>query len=96
MLKKEIKKDKMECLAPQMLGVVKEKRTSLFYGVRVDKRLKGGIETIWYRSSIMAENKNYYLGAYASEQMAGYAFNVGFNFLNNFSLALKYFFILLC
>ena len=82
-MKKKIEKDKMADFAPQMSGVVKEKRTSLFYGVRVDKRLKGGIETIWYRSSIMAENKNYYLGAYASEQMAGYAFNVGFNFLNN-------------
>jgi len=70
-------------IANVLLGVVKEKRTSLYYGVRVDKRLKGEIETIWYRSEIEAENKKYYLGAYVSEQMAGYAFNVGFNFLNN-------------
>ena len=45
MLKKKSKKDKMEDLAPQMLGVVKEKRTSLFYGVRVDKRVKNQVET---------------------------------------------------
>lgn len=83
MLKKEIKKDKMEDLAPQMLGVVKEKRTSLFYGVRVDKRVKNQIETIWYRTGIEAENKKYYLGAYINEQHAAYAFNVGFSFLNN-------------
>ena len=70
-------------IANVLLGVVKEKRTSLYYGVRVDKRLKGKVETIWYRSQIEAENKKYYLGAYVSEQMAGYAFNVGFNFLNN-------------
>lgn len=70
-------------IANVLLGVVKEKRTSLYYGVRVDKRLKGEVETIWYRSEIEAENKKYYLGAYVSEQMAGYAFNVGFNFLNN-------------
>ena len=70
-------------IANVLLGVVKEKRTSLYYGVRVDKRLKGEVETVWYRSEIEAENKKYYLGAYVSDQMAGYAFNVGFNFLNN-------------
>lgn len=70
-------------IANVLLGVVKEKRTSLYYGVRVDKRLNGEVETIWYRSEIEAENKKYYLGAYLSEQMAAYAFNVGFNFLNN-------------
>ncbi|MBP6432950.1 MAG: hypothetical protein KA319_14405 [Ferruginibacter sp.] len=74
---------KSPAFAKPLLGVVKEKRTSLFYGVRLDKRLKGEVETIWYRSEIEAENKKYYLGAYVSEQMAGYAFNVGFNFLNN-------------
>jgi hypothetical protein len=67
----------------KLLGVVKEKRTSLFYGVRVDKRLNGDVETIWYRTAIEAENKKYYLGAYVSEEMAAYAFNIGFNFLNN-------------
>jgi len=62
---------------------VKEKRTSLYYGVRVDKRIKNDVETIWYRSSIEAENVKYYLGAYSNEQHAGYAFNVGFNILSN-------------
>ena len=78
-----MKKDKTEDLAPQMLGVVKEKRTSLFYGVRVDKRVKNQVETIWYRTEIEAENKKYYLGAYRNEQHAAYAFNIGFNFLKN-------------
>lgn len=62
---------------------VKEKRTSLFYGVRVDKRIKNGNETIWYRSEIEAENIKYYLGAYANEHHAGFAFNVGFEILTN-------------
>lgn len=62
---------------------VKEKRTSLFYGVRVDKRIKDGNETIWYRSSIEAENIKYYLGAYSNEHHAGFAFNIGFNILSN-------------
>lgn len=66
-----------------LLGVVKEKRTSLYYGVRVDKRIKNQTETIWYRASIEAENKKYYLGAYINEQHAAYAFNIGFAFLEN-------------
>ena len=69
---------------PQPLkGVVKEKRTSLYYGVRVDVRVNESVETIWYRSEISAEYKKYYLGAYISEQLAAYAFNVAFGFLNN-------------
>ncbi len=73
----------MNHLKNTLNNVVKGKRTSLYYGVRVDRRMKGGVETIWYRTDIEAENKKYYLGAYNSEQMAAYAFNVGFNFLSN-------------
>lgn len=69
--------------AKPLLGVVKEFRTSRYYGVRVDKRKKGETITNWYRVDIEAENKKYYIGAYADEKHAAYAFNVAFNFLAN-------------
>lgn len=65
------------------LGVVKEFRTSKYYGVRLDKRTKGETIKNWYRVDIEAENKKYYIGAYADEKHAAYAFNVAFNFLSN-------------
>lgn len=64
-------------------GVVKEYRTSQYYGVRLDKRIKNEVETIWYRTHICLENKKYDLGLYNTEQMAAYAFNLGFNLFSN-------------
>ena len=69
--------------AKPLLGVVKEFRTSKYYGVRLDKRTKGETITYWYRVDIEAENKKYYVGAYSDEKNAAYAFNVAFNFLSN-------------
>jgi hypothetical protein len=69
--------------AKPLLGIVKEFRTSQYYGVRIDKRKKGETITIWYRVDIEAENKKYYVGAYADEKHAAYAFNVAFNLLAN-------------
>lgn len=66
-----------------MKGVVKEKRTSLYYGVRVDERNNKNGKVIYYRAQIMAENKMYYLGAYTSEDYAAFAFNVAFDLLTN-------------
>jgi len=66
-----------------MVNVVKGKRTSKYYGVRIDKRKKGEIVREYYRSDIEAENRKYYLGSYLSEEFAAYAFNVGFDFLKN-------------
>ena len=70
------------CIKP-LLGVVKEFRTSQYYGVRIDRRKKRETIKIWYRVDIEAENKKYYVGAYADEKHAAYAFNVAFNFLAN-------------
>ena len=64
-------------------GVVKEFRTSKYYGVRLDKRVKGETISYWYRVDIAAENKKYYVGAHTDEKQAAYAFNVAFNFLSN-------------
>lgn len=64
-------------------GVVKEFRTSKFYGVRLDKRTNKDSTTIYYRTDICVENKKYYLGAYHYEHHAAYAFNVGFRFFSN-------------
>jgi hypothetical protein len=66
-----------------ILGTVKEFRTSKYYGVRVDKRKKMDNITYWYRADIEAENKKYYLGAYLNETHAAYAFNIAFKFLSN-------------
>ena len=64
------------------IGLHKQNNTSLFYGVRVDKRqINSGIVT-WYRSEIYVTGTRVYLGAFLYEEFAAYAFNVAFNILN--------------
>ena len=67
-------------------GVVKEFRTSLYYGVRRQENPNGAV---YYRTAISVENKKYYLGCFKSEQQAAYAFNVGFDSMSNTKYTIK-------
>ena len=58
-------------------GIVHDKMTSKFYGVRYDKT-RG-----FWRTDIRVGGNNIYLGAYKDEIHAAYAFNVGFGCFSN-------------